>query len=53
MVSVQSNLGNVSYRINLAGEIESFFQSKGKHYLQIPYINFNKSWLVEKINEIN
>lgn len=38
MLSVQANIGNISYRLNLADEIESFFENKGKHYLQIPYI---------------
>jgi hypothetical protein len=38
MLSVQSNISNITYNLNLADEIDSFFAHSGKKYLKIPYI---------------
>lgn len=38
MLSVQTNISNITYTLNLADEIDSFFENSGKKYLKIPYI---------------
>ena len=38
MVNKQSNILNITYRINFSRELESFLENEGKSYLDIPYI---------------
>jgi hypothetical protein len=41
MINRQSYIENFSFRLNMADEIDAFFEKEGKKYLSIPYIECN------------
>jgi hypothetical protein len=38
MLTVQTNVTDVKYRLNFADEIDSFLEKQGKHFYELPYI---------------